>query len=220
MNNANGNNKAASKFQRFGEGNVVDNTKAARLFHQTYGCYPTSIFEKMPDGTARNTQPYLYWTDHNRTPVYDASDDSLLTGYVDKAAWLRNVITAEDTSSFDSYRFSEYPVGYSDEAAYLNDKNAIEVLHPTAMEWYFVGMASMETDIHVPSIIPITKPSNRVRLYNIFKRTRSLPRLTEFNPMGKAFKSGVFQPLRGFLLMEGLYEGSVANPKLASKFKL
>lgn len=213
-------NKAATKFQTYGQGNVVDNTKAARLFHQTYGCYPTAIFEKMPDGSARNTQPYLFWTDHNRTPVYDTSTDELVTGYVDKAAWLRNVITGEDTSSFDTARFTEYPVAYSDEANYLNDKNPIEVLHPTAMEWFFVGMAAMETDIHAPSIIPITKPSNRVRLYSILKRTRSLPRLTEFNPMGKAFKAGVFQPLRGFILMEGLYEGAVSTPKLASKFKL
>lgn len=209
--NTNTNNGRDEKVFHWGEAPVTDKSNGARDFHQTYGFSPLSIFRhEAGENVAVPAYRYTFWNDSRRLPIYDKSGE-LVTNLNERAEWLRAMLFGTDILSWDEYRFTEYPVGIVGKEEYDKGSN---VIHPTAVEWVYMGstnidMKDQELPDYKPCYISINSPSNRYNLWKIMMKEHRLPRLVDFNPMGKEWKGGIYQPFNGFLLMEGLKEGTV-----------
>ena len=121
----------------------------------------------------------------------------------------------EETSKYILVIGIVYPVSYTH----------LDVYKRQAVEWVYMGstnvdMRDQELPDYKPCYISINSPSNRYNLWKIMMKEHRLPRLVDFNPMGKEWKGGIYQPFNGFLLMEGLKEGTVNKMSYSMEFVL
>jgi len=203
------------KTLRYGDAPVTDKGDGARDFHSTYGFFPTAIFKREADGNATAAYRYTFWNDFKRLPIFTSDGDDA-TDLKDRSRWLLNMFNGTDPDQFDHMRFTRFPVKYD---------CGTTAYHPTAIQWIYMGstnldMKNNELPDYKPCYIDINGPENRCKLFDILNKERRLPRLVDFNPMGKNWKGGIFQMTSGFILQgylrEGVIGGITAKPRQRS----
>lgn len=219
-------NKTVSS-NRFDSPFFKDSTKAANLFTSVYGFKPSRLLSN-EDGRITSILPYADWDKHPNARLFFRDPDAGNLTINDRATYLLGVFGVNENNNFgevspwqdeivDSFRMEDYK----------DDKNLYK-MHPSGIHWFFNGLSRVDrednvVDDGVPVSLPISVPGSRVRLYDIFNKTRRFPTMSHVRlfkngrdkpatyliPGCTDFITGVFQPWPGFIVGDGIFEGTV-----------